>query len=300
MFSFFKRKRSLSIGIDAIFKDECPYILEWVAWHRSQSIEQLIIYDNNSTDGSLQLLSKLARLGVIDFHTINEQQGAQIPAYQAIIDNYKHQLDVIAFLDADEFMMPQDEQLAVEHLRHLFSNPQVTAVGMNWRIFGSGGQQHNSGDFVLRRFNLSAADNQTRNHYLKSAYRPKAVSNIFPHRAVLSKKSNYVNTAGQPLIFANYKNEQLQAAKAPATTGMSYHICNERLRIHHYAVKSKSEFIHKKFKGDAMLGENHIKNDGYFTQLDLNDEVVQISAQHFARFEQHYFRLCQQLEQLPS
>lgn len=299
MFTFLKRKRPLSIGIGAIFKDECAYILEWVAWHRSQGIDELIIYDNNSTDGSLQLLSKLASLGVIRFHTINEQQGAQIPAYQAILDDYKHKLDVIAFVDADEFVMPQDEQLAADHLRQLFAHQNVTAVGMNWRIFGSGGQQHSNGDFVLRRFTQAAADNRTRNHYLKSAYRPKAVINIFPHRAGLVPGSQYVNTAGQSLVFAQ-NNNGLQPVKAPATTGMSYHICNDRLRIHHYAVKSKDEFIKKKVKGDAMWGAGHIKQDGYFTGLDLNDELINISSRHFSRFEQYYQHLCQRLDQLPS
>ncbi|MCT7656478.1 glycosyltransferase family 2 protein [Oceanimonas sp. NS1] len=121
-----ERKNKLSVGIGAIFKNEHNYILKWIAWHLSQGINKLFIYDNNSTDGSQKLLEKLKKIGVINFHTTTVQQGAQIPAYEAILEDYKDELDIIAFIDADEFVIPQNHQLVSDHLRHLFSKKTLS------------------------------------------------------------------------------------------------------------------------------------------------------------------------------
>ncbi len=47
-----------SVSIGAVMKQEAPYIVEWVAWHRALGIE-LIIADNGGTDGTSELLAKL-------------------------------------------------------------------------------------------------------------------------------------------------------------------------------------------------------------------------------------------------
>lgn len=37
-------------------KDEAPYILEWIAWHRLVGFDKIIIAQNSSTDGTVELL----------------------------------------------------------------------------------------------------------------------------------------------------------------------------------------------------------------------------------------------------
>jgi hypothetical protein len=35
----------------AIFKDEAPYLLEWIAFHKMIGVALFVLYDNGSTDG---------------------------------------------------------------------------------------------------------------------------------------------------------------------------------------------------------------------------------------------------------
>src|SRR5947209_4668609 len=39
-----------SLAICAIFKDEAPYLAEWVTFHRLMGVDRFYLYDNRSTD----------------------------------------------------------------------------------------------------------------------------------------------------------------------------------------------------------------------------------------------------------
>ena len=73
MFDFLKKKIKVSIAIGAIFRNEKEYILEWIAWHQSQGIDKFIIYDNESDDGTFELLELLQKHSVIDLYSIGRQ-----------------------------------------------------------------------------------------------------------------------------------------------------------------------------------------------------------------------------------
>jgi hypothetical protein len=52
------------IGVCAIFKDEAPYLLEWIAFHRMVGIDLLVLYDNGSTDGGPELIRRSSLPGM--------------------------------------------------------------------------------------------------------------------------------------------------------------------------------------------------------------------------------------------
>jgi hypothetical protein len=49
----------MSIGIAAIVKNELPYLIEWIAFHRASNVNRFFIANNNSTDGTKELLIAL-------------------------------------------------------------------------------------------------------------------------------------------------------------------------------------------------------------------------------------------------
>lgn len=298
MFSMFKKKkqeRLPTLAIGAIFKNECDYVLEWLAWHRAQGFSQFIIYDNGSDDGTLALLTSLDALHYISLRTIEGKEGAQVEAYQAILDNDVQDVDYLAFIDADEFLVPDGRQSAADHLSVLFSDASVGAVGVNWRIYGTAGQEKQEEGFVIERFQQAASDQRSRNHFLKSVYRPEAVQTIFVHRAVLKKGYEYVNTQGDALAFANYK-QGIAPVKEGATTGVALNVCDRGLRVNHYALKSYDEFLRKKkYKGDAVQGQGHVRSDSYFKEFDLNDEHRPIDPYWYDAMKAEYDKLVSQL-----
>lgn len=290
IFNFLKPKKK-PLAIAAIFRNEKEYILEWLAWHLSQGIESFIIYDNESDDGTTELLQQLASKSIIELHSIPQQEKAQLIAYDEIIRNYKNKFELIAFIDADEFMMPMDNTPAATHIFNLFKNKNIGALGINWKVFGTNGHQSKPDGHVLLNYFLAGNDDQPRNHYIKSVYRPEAVIKIFPHRAVLKESYRYINAENRDMVFSTLENLP-NPTKNNQTTGVSNTVCATNLRINHYALKSVDEFVNKKkHKGGVMKGKGHVKSDSYFREFDLNDEKILIGNVHIQAFTKEYEQL---------
>ncbi len=51
------------LAVCAIFKNEGPFLLEWIAYHRAQDFDYFVLYDNDSTDGGADVVrsSSLSR-----------------------------------------------------------------------------------------------------------------------------------------------------------------------------------------------------------------------------------------------
>ena len=49
--------------IATCMKDEGPFILEWLAWHKSIGIKNFVVFTNDCTDGTVEILDRLDALG---------------------------------------------------------------------------------------------------------------------------------------------------------------------------------------------------------------------------------------------
>ncbi|MGF1615614.1 MAG: glycosyltransferase family 2 protein, partial [Gammaproteobacteria bacterium] len=72
--------------------------------------DHFIIADNGSDDGTGELLAALATLGVVTLlhFPTRKKQKPQLPAYSRILRACPSCVDVLAFVDADEFILPLD------------------------------------------------------------------------------------------------------------------------------------------------------------------------------------------------
>ena len=53
------------ILIVTCMKDEGPFILEWVAWHRAMGVSDIVVFSNDCSDGSDALLDRLDEMGLV-------------------------------------------------------------------------------------------------------------------------------------------------------------------------------------------------------------------------------------------
>src|SRR4051794_18371246 len=86
----------------AIFKDEGPYLAEWIMFHRLQGFDNFILFDNESTDGGAQV-ARLLGAEVIFW----PGKAQQLPAY----NHAMHELprgSWAAFIDVDEYLWCPD------------------------------------------------------------------------------------------------------------------------------------------------------------------------------------------------
>ena len=250
------------VAVAAIFKNEFPYILEWLAYHISLGVNNFYIADNISTDGSSELLDKLHHLGVIKKIAWPTREGVkpQLPAYNHMV-NLAKQDDVewLLFIDADEFIVLDkgidDFDSYIKLIESRVSN--VGAIAINWAVFGSSNIIIRNDNNVIESFD----------------YRMEKDTNINRHYKTLLKINSYISTGGTPHGFeikseSAYVDSKGDILYSPLK-GLSEKVVWDNIRINHYMIKSKSEFSQKKMlKGRASSNSNLDFN--YFTDHDIN------------------------------
>jgi hypothetical protein len=255
----------LRLAIGAIVKNEAPYLLEWVAYHRVLGVDRFFIADNRSEDGTTPLLAGLHTIGVVDHFDFPGSAGRppQLPAYAQIMARFRGEADWIAFIDADEFIMPMD---GAQSLRPFFSalGPTVGAVALNWAIYGSSNRIEPSEGMVIERFTRRARKDHSTNLHYKTILR----SDVF--RGVASNPHHFRIRDGSWTIQA----DGFEVADHPQKgAGLSERLVWEPLRINHYVVKSRAEFDWKKVPRGRATMLNVFRDDKFFRGHDRNEVV---------------------------
>jgi glycosyltransferase involved in cell wall biosynthesis len=252
----------------AIMKNEGPYILEWVAFHRLIGFNEIFIYDNDSADNTPQLLSSLASREVV--HSVAwpsvDEVAPQRAAYADALARVKS--DWICFIDADEFINLKQDDSIQAFLRRF---PETaSAITLNWRVFGSSGHLTFDSDLVVRRFTRCSPRQARVNRHCKTIARAQDIQEMHIHRCFL-KRGLYVDESGQPVEVENM--------------GLTTKPRTELVQVNHYVVKSREEYEGKRRRGNANRALSAADkfgrlDQGFFTAHDTNDEN-DLSIQRF-------------------
>lgn len=260
----------MKLGIAAIFKNEKPYIVEWLAYHRLMGVDQFFIADNISDDGSTELLTNLDEAGLITrvpFPT-KDGKGPQVPAYNQILEKFGSKVDLLAFIDADEFIVPAQGDSIRPALESLAKDDSIGAIGVNWSIYGSSGHMEFMDKPVIERFTYRARQTTGVNRHIKTLVKPAFCEKMLnPHKVVLTK-GRYVKASGDSFDFYE-KNIH----------GSSEFIDWEPLRINHYVIKSFDEFKNRKQRRGRGTTTQSLRKDVFFKAHDMNHEPCRIMEQ---------------------
>jgi hypothetical protein len=255
--------RRLCLG--AIVYNEAPYLLEWLVYHRLQGFDYAFVGDNDSNDGTTELLEALEALGWLRrlFQPRLKQGNAQKMVYERILAEASRVPSIVAFIDADEFLLPMDGvSTAGEAVHTLLAPEQNAAIGVNWRLFGSSGRIEPGAGLVIERFQRCSDQGHPANRSFKSVVKPEAVGDMRAHRAGrVQRGRRYVNSLGEP---APYEATDGNAREVPSTEGL--------LRVNHYVVKSFREYHERKaYRGTATDGVGVSRRPAYFDNHDRNE-----------------------------
>jgi|GEM_PF-981914 methyltransferase, FkbM family len=227
-----RAKCELSVG--AIMKDEAPYLIEWLEFHKIVGVERFYLYNNNSTDNTIDILQPYVQSGEVILHDWPVTPG-QMSAYEHCLSAYKNESEWIAFIDLDEFLFPTEKDDLKEVLKEFDG---VAGVVVNQLYFGSSGHEFRPEGLQIEHFTKRSADNCDSNKCVKSIVRSQQVLGpSCPHFFIPSSKDRFLVTEN----------------REPLSSSISEKKSVQKLRINHYFTRSKQEMKAKVMRGDAFF-----------------------------------------------
>ena len=238
------------LSVCVITKNEGPYFKEWLDWHISQGVEKFYVYDNESTDNTREVLEPYIRSGVVEYNYFPGYH-VQLAAYDKCLADHRFDTRWLAVIDMDEFIVPVKDKNIPDYLKKMEEHP---IVEVNWLVYGSGGQEKKSPGKVMDRFRKHSEWGHYLNRHVKSIFDPRRVYCMIGCHDAASIRGKAVDAEGEELRRHWHDRQPV----------------HESIRINHYAVKSREEFMQKRARGRAR-SRHKMRGLDYFDKYDLND-----------------------------
>lgn len=189
------------LSICAIFQNEALYLREWIDYHRQRGVEHFYLYNNESTDDYLAVLSPYIKkniVEVIDWPNLWPEiffgYGCQAKAYDHCLQRCKGKTKWLAVIDTDEFIVPKILRQIPTTLETYY--PDAAAVYAQWLQFGTSNKKL-YGKSITKHLRRCAPINHPWNTYGKSIIRPELVIYIDdPHLFKLVDGATYYDGDG--------------------------------------------------------------------------------------------------------
>ncbi|MEP0566208.1 MAG: glycosyltransferase family 2 protein, partial [Paracoccaceae bacterium] len=121
-------------------KNEGPFILDWVAYHLSVGITHFLVYTNDCTDPTNELLDALAARGLVT-RVDNPVKKGERPQRVALAIAQEHPrvlaADAYVVMDVDEYINIHTRDGTLHDLFAACDDPDM--ISMTWRFFGANG-----------------------------------------------------------------------------------------------------------------------------------------------------------------
>ena len=128
------------LAICAIYRDEAPYLREWIEFHRLVGVERFFLYNNLSTDDHREVLAPYIEEGIVVLHDWPRRPGPD-PGLRRLPRGPSRRARWIAFIDLDEFLFSPTGSRSPSCSRDYERWPGVV---VNWAVFGTSGPSHDA------------------------------------------------------------------------------------------------------------------------------------------------------------
>jgi hypothetical protein len=217
------------VSVMAILKDEAPNMAEWLCHHMAIGVDHFFLYDNGSTDDLHEVLRPYADHGVVTT-VYFPMRGLQRDANNHVVRFFGATTEWLAYVDIDEFLVPERDEPIGDILRGLGDAEQVL---VSRREFCYGGHRTPPPGLVTeayREFSVDVPRVGTSAILAKPIIRTAGVARVGIHNAT-TVHGRTVNMVGQPT------SEEATVIEDPSFAN---------LQMNHYYTKSWQEFQAKR------------------------------------------------------
>ena len=279
-------------AIVTTMKNEGPFILEWLAYHRAIGVEDFMVYTNDCTDGTDTMFDLLQSKGLVQHRenpfreTKLKPQHAALRAAESepMIEN----ADWLICMDVDEFL---NVKVGDGHLSDLYQAVgQANLISCTWRLFGNADTDSFHEEPTIAQFTRCAEEFSPKPHQawgFKTLFRNVGIfKKLGVHRPKglrpqLWEQIQWVNGSGNPLPKSEFRN-------AWRSTSRTYGY--DLVSLNHYAVRNAESFLVKRDRGRV----NHVDRDqglSYWFRMNNNATTDHSIQRHLPKMKAELARL---------
>ncbi|MDA7965936.1 glycosyltransferase family 2 protein [Ruegeria sp.] len=266
---------SETITVFTTMKNEGPYMLEWVAYHRMLGVDHFVIYTNDCEDGTDDIALRLEAMGIVSHVNNALPKDGGNPQHQMMRRALRHpkvrEADWLMCLDVDEFWNIRcgDNSFAglIAAVEQKAGQP-VDAISFAWKLFGSSGNISLEDKPVTQLFTMADLEfphHSSRAFGLKTLFRNNGKFTRFgPHRPKGVEEGKE-----HEIAWSDASGNLFPAGKVGWRAWRNFD--HSFGRLHHYSVRSMDGFLIKRDRGRT----NHIKVDqgqSYWQDMNVNKE----------------------------
>lgn len=280
------------VCIVTTMKNEGPFILEWIAYHRAIGVDDFLIYTNDCTDGTDSFLRLLDRKGLCQWRENPYRQVRMKPQHAALDaandEDLVRQADWSICMDVDEYIAIHTGDGTLKSLFQAVG--EANMISLTWRLFGNNDIDQFRDGFITQDFTRCARAFANKPHQawgFKTLYRNIGLfRKMGVHRPkgllpTAVDRIRWVNGSGKPLP----KNQWRNAWRSHSGT-YGYDLVS----LNHYAVRSAESFLVKRDRGRV----NHVDRDqgmAYWFRMNHNVEEDARLARILPLLQAEYDRL---------
>lgn len=261
--------------IMSMMKDEGHSLVEWVAYHKHIGFDNIVVYTNDCTDGTDDMLIRLEELGWVQ-HFRNDVSEGRKPQPNALALGTRNpevtDSEWILTMDADEFL---SIKVGRGWITDLVDNmdPKADGIAITWRFFGSNNVTRWDPGLAIESYTRSAPDKFPKGWGVKTLFKPYRDMKLGIHRPHIKKAKKvpanakllldqfWLNGSGDPMPH----EFSLSGWRSTKPT-LGYDL----VEMNHYAVKSYESYLLRRIRGNVNNKPDKY-NAAYFALFDRNE-----------------------------
>jgi len=244
-------------------KNEASFIVEWIAYHRVIGFTDFLVYTNDCTDTTVELLEALQEDGLV-CHERNLvlRRGPQKSALKYAKEHWlASEADWIFLSDIDEFLNIKVGDGDVPAL--LAQSKGADAIPVTWKLFGNADQVEYNDELIIANFTdaeLPLADGGLPDRFVKTLFRPHAsIKRFGTHGPIVAQDAPFVwrspdgrklsdpNTLTRPEREFGYQVAQINHYAVGSVDG--FLVKRDRGRVNHFRQTMEFDYWEKMCRG---------------------------------------------------